>query len=137
MKALVRIAILLMPLGLSGCLIGNGRICGPQTPMVYCDRDAYQRLFHPTPIRDEWQHPSRPQVERQQDWIACGGMDNGGYAGVSGSTGAETAKLSREKFYGIQRCMMGKGYRYTGTCEGEIPSKFPACQRPGGPTPTH
>lgn len=51
--------------------------------------------------------------------------------------GAETAKLSREKFYGIQRCMMGKGYRYTGACEGEVPSKFPACQRPGGYAPIH
>lgn len=44
MKAIVRIAMLLMPLGVSGCLIGNGRICGLQTPMIYCDKEAFDRL---------------------------------------------------------------------------------------------
>ncbi len=130
MTHLARIAplLLLMPIGLTGCLIGNGHICGPQTPMAYCNKEAYQKLVHPTPLREKWQHASRSQVEQQRDWIACGGMDNGGYAGVSGSTGAETARLSGEKFDQIQRCMMSKGYQYTGTCEGDIPSRYPACQ---------
>jgi len=42
---------------------------------------------------------------------------------------AITAARSGEKFDQIQRCMMRKEYHYTGTCQGEIPSRFPACQR--------
>ncbi len=113
---------------LAGCTIGHWNICGPQTPRAYCDKESYQKLFHPTPLRDEWQHSSRSQAEHQQDWISCGGASNGSYSDPSGSTGAETVRLSREKHHQIQRCMMSKGYQYTGTCEGDIPGRFPACQ---------
>nr|CUV13268.1 protein of unknown function [Ralstonia solanacearum] len=34
---------------LSGCTIGNGHVCGPQTPALYCDREAYEKLMHPKP----------------------------------------------------------------------------------------
>jgi len=77
---------------------------------------------------ERWQHPTRPQIEWPQDWIACGGSADGGYTALSASTDAESAKLSRDKFDQIQHCMMAKGYRYAGTCEGKIPSQYPACQ---------
>ncbi|MDV3470284.1 hypothetical protein RZA67_16335 [Stenotrophomonas sp. C3(2023)] len=128
MSFLTRIAVLMAPIALTGCLIGNGRICGPQTPTAYCDKEAYQRLVHPTPLRDYWQHPSRPQAERQQDWIACGGDDVGSYSNPSAGSGAEVARRSSEKHHGIQRCMMAKGYVYEGACDTSVRMQYPACQ---------
>ncbi|ASR44501.1 hypothetical protein BEN78_15160 [Xanthomonas citri pv. mangiferaeindicae] len=83
MKALVRVAILLLPLGMSGCVIGNGRICGPQTLRIYCDKEAFDSLHNRPSLTERWQHPAPQQIERPQDWIACGGSADGGYAGVS------------------------------------------------------
>jgi len=120
---------------LSGCVIGNGRICGPQTPMIYCDKAAYERLANPPSLMESWQHPSNTPEARQLDWVSCGGTEKGSYAVVPGTTGAETAARSGAKFDQIQRCMMGRQYQYTGTCQGEIPSRFPACQRAEGAVP--
>ncbi|MDS1140847.1 hypothetical protein RE432_10410 [Pusillimonas sp. SM2304] len=114
----------------SGCTIGNGRICGPQTPMVYCDKKAYDALFRSPSSMEKWQEVSGRNDIRQQDWVACGGLPGGGVAGISGGTSKETADLSSKKFDGVQLCMMDKGYKYTGTCDGEIPSQYPACQSP-------
>ena len=47
MNNLIKILILFCLSGLIGCTIGNGHICGPQTPQAYCDREAYERLIHP------------------------------------------------------------------------------------------
>jgi len=124
-SAAAALAVTLLP----GCMIGNGHICGPQTPMAHCNKAAYQRLANPPSLMEEWQHPSKALQARQLDWVSCGGTEKGSYAVVSGATGAETAARSGEKFDQIQRCMMGKKYQYTGTCQGEIPSRFPACHR--------
>ena len=40
----------------------------------------------------------------------------------------ETVQRLTRKNDDVQRCMMQKGYRYTGTCSGDIASRFPACQ---------
>jgi len=92
-----------------------------------------------SPVRGDcwrgWQHPSNTPEARQLDWVSCGGTEKGSYAVVPGTTGAETAARSGAKFDQIQRCMMGRQYQYTGTCQGEIPSRFPACQRAEGAVP--
>ncbi|WP_143277176.1 hypothetical protein [Bordetella genomosp. 1] len=126
-KAFVPGAALIVTL--SGCTIGNGRICGPLTSPAYCDREAYQKLVHPTPIRDEWEQASANSDERKKDWMDCGGSVNGDY-GISEKDmdGRSIEEASRIKFYDIQRCMMKKGYRYTSSCKGEIASQFPACK---------
>ena len=36
------------------CTIGNGQICGPQTPAAYCDKIAYERLKYPKPYGAHW-----------------------------------------------------------------------------------
>ncbi|MDS1140849.1 hypothetical protein RE432_10420 [Pusillimonas sp. SM2304] len=113
----------------SGCTIGNGRICGPQTPSAYCDREAYQKLLYPTPSRDYWEKASVSIDGRRKDWMDCGGNVNGGY-GISTEDlkGRTTLEAASIKFDDMQYCMMKKGYSYTGTCDGEIPSQYPACK---------
>jgi len=114
---------------LSGCVIGNGTICGPQTPLAYCDRQAYQKLVHPTPTRDYWEMASATSDDRRKDWMDCGGNLGGEY-GISekemnGKTGLEAARI---KFDDMQVCMMKRGYHYTGPCQGEIASQHPGCK---------
>jgi len=126
-KAFVPGAALIVTL--SGCTIGNGRICGPLTSPAYCDREAYQKLVHPTPTRDEWEKASANSDERKKDWIDCRGDLDGGYS-ISDSelNGREILEAAGIKFDEMQVCMMKKGYRYTSSCKGEIASQFPACK---------
>ena len=129
MKHLTKMVFLLLPFGLTGCLIGNGRICGPQTPTAYCHKNAYDALMNPVQLRDKWTKAGADVELRSVDWQACGGLPGGGISpDRRGATGLEAAELSKEKLYAAQRCMMSKGYHYTGTCEGSIPSRYPACE---------
>lgn len=67
---LVMMAVVLIT---SGCTIGNGHICGPQTPAAYCDREAYEELMHPKPYIDKWEKPGASPETRRQDSASCGG----------------------------------------------------------------
>lgn len=114
---------------LSGCVVGNWSICGPQTPLYHCDAEAERALLHPTPIRDQWERPGSTNDARRGDWVECGGNDTGGYHvdwKFEGSIADETRRID----HGIQRCMLKKGYRYTGACNNEITMAFPGCGAP-------
>ncbi len=114
---------------LGGCTVGNWNICGPQTPRAHCGKNAYERLVNPVKPRDMWARQHTDASVLSHDWQACGGLPSGGISPDRlGATGLETVYLSRDKLYSAQRCMMDKGYEYTGTCEGEVPSRYPACQ---------
>ncbi|RLK56607.1 hypothetical protein BCL79_1000 [Stenotrophomonas rhizophila] len=83
------------------------------------------------PPGHDWSRPDAGALVRDTDWQACGGQRSGNISpDRQGATGEETAHLSRDKLYAAQRCMLGKGYRYTGSCGGEIRSRYPACQSP-------
>lgn len=100
----------------AACTIGNGRICGPQTPAVYCDREAYERLMHPKGYGEYWVKDGMTVENWRQDWVACGGMADGGY-GTDAPSGSSSAVLSasasqkREKLGG---CTSSKGYHFSG-----------------------
>jgi hypothetical protein len=98
-------------------------ICGPQTPLAYCDREAYQRLRHPIPNSDYWERQGMTGKIRRQDWMECGGMPDGGYS---------SDVQERNKLHRIERCMRDqKGYRYIGPCyDTEISKASPACGAP-------
>jgi len=51
---------------LAGCTIGNGHICGPQTPLAYCDRDAYERLVHPRGLGEYWEKHFKTHIKRSK-----------------------------------------------------------------------
>ena len=106
---------------LSACTIGNGMICGPQTPKAYCDRAAYEKLAHPKPFIELWEKTGTSAEQRSLDWVACGGANNGDFSPTIG-------RLKDEKFPGevdynaahsrlqqtLKQCMVTKGYRYVG-----------------------
>ncbi|UXW31806.1 hypothetical protein IXO644_002740 [Xanthomonas oryzae pv. oryzae] len=74
---------------LTGCIIGNGTICGPQTPMAMCDKKAYKALYYPTSPRDEWNKIDVNKMQLNVDWIACGGRSDGSYTAVKSFSGEE------------------------------------------------
>ena len=96
---------------------------------------AGQTRMNPPSAMEKWQLASRSLAERQKDWIECGGALGGEYATISGDMGAAATRLSGEEFDHIQRCMMVKGYRYIGTCEGESESQYFVCLQRAGAAP--
>lgn len=121
--------LLISAITLTGCVIGNGRICGPQTALAYCDAEAEQRLLHPTPLRDEWEKSDASSAARQLDWVACGGHEDGGYR-VGFETEGSAFSAARKVYYGIQRCMLQHGYTYIGRCDNAISMAQPKCGAP-------
>ncbi|MGS0515328.1 hypothetical protein ACQR5T_04065 [Xanthomonas oryzae pv. oryzicola] len=129
---MMRFVVLIFLLAqLTGCIIGNGTICGPQTPMAMCDKKAYQALYYPTPARDEWSKSNVNKVQLNADWLVCGGRDDGSYTDVKRIPSEEnldySARLSRQ-FDEIQRCMLHNGYVYTGRCDTDVSKVSPGCQ---------
>ena len=99
---------------LAACTIGNGRICGPQTPRAYCDKEAYEKLANPKTYGEYWVKPGMTKESWQQDWVACGGDSNGQY-GVYTPPGSPTKVVLAAQKQEAQRlgsCMQSKGYTY-------------------------
>lgn len=122
---------------LTGCVIGNGTICGPGTPVAYCDREVYEKLTHPKPYLDYWEKSTMAIKQRQEDWLNCGGKDDGTFAPTKKSLAAERRKEERDNISAydrlsnnLDRCMIKKGYHYTGSCTSEIMKAVPACGAP-------
>jgi len=115
MNSLIKFSILFCLCGLIGCTIGNGHICGPQTPQAYCDREAYERLMHPKGFGEYWEKPStKPEIWRT-DWVKCGGMVDGGYSTDEPprSSTAVILAASKKKRLELGSCMRSKGYNIT------------------------
>jgi len=106
--------LLLLVLMVSGCVIGNGRICGPQTPIAYCDKEADDRLLRGPSDSQQWIKDGMTKESRQADWEACGGWKNGSYGTSLPSRTMEESKManadSSRKFKEISACMTSKGY---------------------------
>jgi len=122
----------------AGCTIGNGHICGPQTPRAYCDREAYEELMHPKPLIKKWEKPGMTEETRNQDSNDCGGGSDARRTPASPGFSPEKIKAEQRPgeeelvaFFRLkdkwERCMLNKGYRYTGECSSR-PS--PACGAP-------
>jgi hypothetical protein len=99
---------------LTACTFGNGRICGPQTPVANCNKETYEKLVHPKAYGEYWVKPDMTKESWRQDWVECGGRSNGQYSGdaPSGST-SEVFSASWEKARKkLDACMQSKGYEY-------------------------
>jgi len=82
-----------------------------------------------TPIRDYWRLPGGTTDARIRHWIECGGAKNGGYyVSLHELEKRETKDTWGKKFDQMQICMMKIGYRYIGSCDGEIRRAYPACR---------
>jgi hypothetical protein len=104
---------------LMGCTIGNGHICGPQTPVAYCDKEAYEKLMHPKPYGAHWIKEGMTRESRSADWLQCGGATglNDGYERKSGLTTNEYFDGLDFQRKRIRSCMDGKGYLWIEQCD--------------------
>ncbi|MCG9060159.1 hypothetical protein LH452_14820 [Laribacter hongkongensis] len=104
---------------LASCTIGNGRICGPQTPRANCNKEMLDALLHPPKAITFWNQQGVNEEQKMQDWLACpGGTRNGGFGydmtkQKPDETDAMTMRRLENNFY---RCLIRKGYRYR-ACE--------------------
>lgn len=124
-----------MSLTVTACTIGNGHICGPQTPIAYCDSEAYQKLMHPKPYLHYWEKSEMTSKGRRQDWMDCGGFNDGSFSPYIGRLKEEMRPEEKDHSAAhlrlendLQRCMIKKGYRFTGECS--YRKNFPACGAP-------
>jgi hypothetical protein len=114
-----KLNVLLSSFLIAGCTIGNGHICGPQTPTAYCNKDAYDKLMHPKPYGAHWIKEGMTRESRAADWLQCGGEErlSDGYERQSGITTKEYfegLELHRKQ---IRGCMGGKGYFWIEQCD--------------------
>ena len=115
MKSFIRLCIVLSSGFLfAACTIGNGRICGPQTPRAYCDKEAYNRLAHPKTYGEYWVKPNMTKESWRADWVSCGGDPSGQYGAYvqPGSTSQVIGAASDNKAQKLASCMQSKGYEY-------------------------
>ena len=99
--------------------------------------DLYQRLAHPKPYIENWEKPGADSAVRAQDAVNC----NSGFRFTPQFIAQEQVKSVQRTdeteddtyhrlFNDWQRCMIKKGYRYTGYCSAEYAKVAPACGAP-------
>ena len=109
---------------LAGCTIGNGRICGPQTPSLDCDKQAYERLKYPKPYGAHWIKEGMTKESRREDIAECGAKGNESINFLPHEIQAAKqpddpndikamGRLTKE----WAKCMKGKGYVYLEYCD--------------------
>ena len=72
----ITLVFLLMVVSLSGCYIGPGGICGPQTPIYYCQSKADQEKMRPKPYGAHWFKEGMTKESRRLDLAACGSINH-------------------------------------------------------------
>ena len=88
-------------------------------------------LSESVPLRADWQKDSSSTADLTLDWVECGGNDKGWYyvERSPSDTGQSYHEKTNLKYDAIQRCMLTKGYRYTGRCDSSILQTTPACNK--------
>lgn len=119
-------------LSLSALLMG----CCPNGCFVL-HGDAYERLAHPKPYIENWVKSGTAPDVRKQEAMDC---DSGfrfspqfiseNRVKADQGSGETESDAYRRLFYDWQRCMLKKGYRYTGYCSVEYAKEAPACGAP-------
>lgn len=116
---------------LTACVIGNGHICGPQTPVIYCDKEALEASNHPLSPLDYWNNKGVTTEEKLEDWMECDGREDGNFTPSKRlAEEKDDFSASRRMYYKIQRCMLKKSYHYLGQCDNEMAKASPGCGAP-------
>lgn len=105
---------------LNGCTIGNGHICGPQTPAAYCDKDAYEKLMYPKPYGAHWVKEGMTLETRKHDFTECGGDSvtfKVGYEKQRDQTTADYFEGLNKHTMKVHSCMRAKDYIYLEKCD--------------------
>jgi hypothetical protein len=117
----------------SGCLVGAGLITSGCIILDGAPHgEAYERRISPaTSHSDSWEKAGVSEEQQLDDWVACGGKKNGLFIpsynrNSDGDAGAFGAREDRK----LQRCLIRKGYQFTGQCTHDMPKNEPACGAP-------
>ena len=104
-----------------------------------CAQDRLVKLDRtPNLFLKYWEKNSVAPEERSRESIDCGGnyfdgpnFGNRERAAVNRREGETDNMVDRRLSYAWQRCMLSKGYRFTGQCfDNEISKNNPACSTP-------
>ena len=78
--------------------------------------ETYQRIYHPPRHVEYWEKPGMMPEKRMQDWVACGGDQNGNfYSRQKEQLPGETDYQSYTRQYeAFKRCLISRGYHYAG-----------------------
>ena len=107
------IILIVLPLLVSGCLLER---VAPLQPVPSLSRF--------------WSKPGMTEESWLENWISCGGARDGGVNDFPRLPG-ETLKAQHGRTWNtLDRCMLNKGYRFTGDCTQEWNKRRPGC---GGP----
>jgi len=87
-------------------------------------------------IADYWvssEKSSRPKYTTMSNWVECGGTGDGWYRMPLSPydlniNSEEIVTASRQKLEQIERCMLSKGFRYTGRCDRKVTGNSIACR---------
>lgn len=120
----LQIALLFTLCLLTACTIGNGRICGPQTPAAHCDKVAYERLKYPKPYGAHFIKEGMTKESRREDIEVCGAKGNESVNFLPHEIQAAKLPEDPNDFNAKERlnkqwvnCMRSKGYVYLEYCD--------------------
>lgn len=104
--------------------------CGTQIALSGKARENYLKSIKPYIVY--WERAGTSEAMRLQDWQACGGDENGTFSWDSRKTlPGETESAARTRLqFEFQRCMIRKGYRYSGDCTSDYMKTRPLCGAP-------
>lgn len=113
-----RTLALFLTLSVSGCGIGGHWMTG--NPFYADDNKAYINF---------WKKQNYTKESRMGDWLSCGGNGSGSFSWkTSAQLPNETSQESRRRQeFAFQKCMLSKGYSYSGDCSSQYMRARPLC----------
>ena len=109
-KFLAHGIVLLLCTGLAGCEL----LCQAGTGTCGMSSEERNKLLHPKTYGQYFSKPDMTKESWRQDWVACGGMNNGNYvAGPRFAGETDDFAASDRKTDQLDRCMKEKGYAYS------------------------
>lgn len=124
MKRLTRTYLLICTsISLTACGIGGFWMNGDPSE----GRNVKPYLYY-------WEKPDMTAQGRKEDWVECGGKSNGNWGPSIKMTNEEKrpnengTDAAYERLHNeFQRCILKKGYYYTGKCDNKKMRAQPAC----------
>jgi hypothetical protein len=100
----------LLFLFISGCEL----LCQAGTGTCGMSSEQMDKLLHPKAYGEYFFKLGASREEWQRDWVACGGMSDGGYSSDArpGSSTEVLINASKQKRSELATCMVSKGYEH-------------------------
>lgn len=102
--------VLLLIFFVSSCEL----LCQAGTGTCGMSREEMRKALNPKSFGEYFVKSGMSQEDWRRDWLACGGLSDGGYSSdaPSGSTADVLIRASKQKRQDLVVCMESKGYEY-------------------------